>query len=1052
MKQRIIFFVLSSVVLHNNAAQLTPQQEWKKRREEKARQAAAQVVMRQSPVQTQGPRPPALLRQGFEGQAQPRPSGVQPQQRGPQQGASVTGGIPVAPPLAPLPPIGLSPRERAEIQQRRALEQKRYATEYAFEHEKFESERKFERAGWALPKSGIMVLPKGAAQNVGGQEKFVSYPTQGLVILLDDDECETLVKTGTPNFGAVTMQTWSALLQQVPMLVSTSLLKNIFTSPHGNPPMNLKNAPLKEQKLGANDLVRRSFKPDEWMIRQVSDALILLLPKKMVKGTGSAVPTRITERELTLGLKIDHMKPLVVKTFFALLATYQVPSTSDYFIDALSKVFVTCPEYERYNAQAQQPQWTFYLSGHGELGKNIAELSFADFRKMLNFFEDQPVCREIRVQCLIINSCYATGTNATLAYKNIGDQEEKSYSFPIIMNTSVDAAAVSSAKLNFFDAEVTKITSLSFQNFFYIIHSNAYRDFPHDVMDILSPISALLESRHDINIAASNYPHVRPAFKKYIVSLFPGIEIGNVMIASHTNPPRPLDVFKLLKERRVAWDWMYLVLHAEVPKDASVATQYITFPIVLERYGTWRPTLMPIILSAAPGAKVTFHRIVQLTTDYDFNTLITNIITPKYSTRKIFWIENLEARGAFYKNVIINITQGTGELFYTDPSRKEWKSSISDRDVELNRKVASPGYSKKYDNIFVTRTVPDEAEDPQVLLRKALETGNVAQAQQAIARGTNPREELEGIPILHAIAMLKELGERGADIAALLIKTVEQKEGVKGVQDYVEQVYDGRTPLMLAAFIGNTPVIRVLLANKALINATDQNGMNALTFGIVGGQEEIVLLLLNAGADYNKSLAFARDMAQNGPEESKETFKRMATLIEQWQAKQKERSGKTAPPQIPAAPQPSARPQAPTAVAQPPQQPQPAAASRPIVMQPQPPVQVPALLRQGSEGQAGQVDVAVLASSIKDVYQKIQKKQLNQFLRMRLVPAMTAFVDSLMSGDEKALAARITDLQGIDKDFGSIMQQLQPLLQLQPVHERRKKLRTLGKLLRGVAK
>jgi len=704
-----------------------------------------------------------------------------------------------------------------------------------------------------LPKSGIMVLPKGDLQLVAGQEKLVSYPTQGLVILLDDAEYQHAQVTKIPYFGALTEKLWTALLQQVPLLVSTSLLANIFNSPQGNPPANLLPADLlaASTKKQANDLVRKSFKPDEWIIRQVGDALILLLPNKMVKGTGSAVPSRLTERELILGLKIDHMKPLDAKTFFAFLTTYQVPSTSDYFIDALPTIFVTCPDYEHHHVAAQQPQWTFYLAGHGGLRKNIASLPFAAFRKMLDFFEDQPLRKGIITQLLIINSCYVMGTNVTLAYKNMDDQEEKTYSFPIAMDASLDTqtfvATYYIISRSASGSEVAAVSNLNFAKFFTIIASTDYRDKPYDIMSIVTPVSNEIGSKFDV--LANNYPHVRPAFKNYIITLFPGIEIGSAMTAEvdigggvKASRKQPLDVVALLKQNKTTWDWIYLVLRAEVPKDGSLAKQYIKFPIILKRTGK-----MPIIVSSAPGAATTFHRIQKLNTEYDLHELATSISKLQYGNRKIFWIEELDAQGITYKDVIIDTNNGNGKLLYT-ADEERWKHPISNGTMEDTGMRSQSPYIDEYKNIFGKGV---SGVDQQKLLIEALTTGNVAQAQQALAGGADPKGGFpkggsEIIPFLHAIATFKEHKENGADIAALLINTVQKKEDAKAAKAYLEEVYDGNTPLHAAVDNSNVPLVRILL---------------------------------EAGADGSKMLDAARSKIQDDPEK----YIPIVDLLGQWE-------------------------------------------------------------------------------------------------------------------------------------------------------------------------
>lgn len=63
---------------------------------------------------------------------------------------------------------------------------------------------------------------------------------------------------------------------------------------------------------------------------------------------------------------------------------------------------------------------------------------------------------------------------------------------------------------------------------------------------------------------------------------------------------------------------------------------------------------------------------------------------------------------------------------------------------------------------------------------------------------------------------------------------------------------DGRTALMIAAQVGHTDVISVLLKNKADVNAkTNVNGQTALISAISGGHTDVVSLLIENGADVN---------------------------------------------------------------------------------------------------------------------------------------------------------------------------------------------------------
>jgi|SRR3712207_1093985 len=77
----------------------------------------------------------------------------------------------------------------------------------------------------------------------------------------------------------------------------------------------------------------------------------------------------------------------------------------------------------------------------------------------------------------------------------------------------------------------------------------------------------------------------------------------------------------------------------------------------------------------------------------------------------------------------------------------------------------------------------------------------------------------------------------------------------------------GRTPLMLAAFAGNLPLVQRLLVEGADVNARDKDGDTALMFAACGGHAAIVHLLLLHGANVYaraKNGWTARKAAQSG--------------------------------------------------------------------------------------------------------------------------------------------------------------------------------------------
>ena len=83
--------------------------------------------------------------------------------------------------------------------------------------------------------------------------------------------------------------------------------------------------------------------------------------------------------------------------------------------------------------------------------------------------------------------------------------------------------------------------------------------------------------------------------------------------------------------------------------------------------------------------------------------------------------------------------------------------------------------------------------------------------------------------------------ENGSDIAAQ----------IAAGQDPNFRMPGGKTPLMVAAKIGDLELVRLLLSRGADINAKTQNGGTPLMFSAIRGNPDIVRLLIERGADVN---------------------------------------------------------------------------------------------------------------------------------------------------------------------------------------------------------
>lgn len=105
------------------------------------------------------------------------------------------------------------------------------------------------------------------------------------------------------------------------------------------------------------------------------------------------------------------------------------------------------------------------------------------------------------------------------------------------------------------------------------------------------------------------------------------------------------------------------------------------------------------------------------------------------------------------------------------------------------------------------------------------------------------------------VAALVELGAP-IDIfeASVLGKVDRIREIAEGNPDRVsEHAPDGFTPVALAAFFGQLPAVRALIAAGADVNAAAKNGLKvqALHAAVAGRNLEIVKATLDAGADSN---------------------------------------------------------------------------------------------------------------------------------------------------------------------------------------------------------
>lgn len=151
-------------------------------------------------------------------------------------------------------------------------------------------------------------------------------------------------------------------------------------------------------------------------------------------------------------------------------------------------------------------------------------------------------------------------------------------------------------------------------------------------------------------------------------------------------------------------------------------------------------------------------------------------------------------------------------------------------------------------------------------------TGNVAVVQRLLTAGAwaDFKDEIGGTPLSYAVCngymdivklLLKEDTQADLrDISKELLFSAAKKghEDVvnllldKGNTDLGGRHHDGQTPILWAAKNGHWPIVKLLLATKKVnINAKDKAGWTLLSHAIEGECEDMVELLLKAGADFD---------------------------------------------------------------------------------------------------------------------------------------------------------------------------------------------------------
>ena len=600
--------------------------------------------------------------------------------------------------------------------------------------------------------SGIMIQPRTQTLKEGGE--IIHPQQQGLIICLADSE--------EGSVGAETQRVVACLHDKVPLLVSASLLKNIFVDldiTKADEKQLIKK--LKEYKeffpegqypLGSHELrlvpvamMRRAFKVDDWIIRQIGEGLVLMLPMSVVKRAGGSADVKIgdyTERELRLGLKVDSNPVLDGDRLQKFLGSYKVPESeeTEYFMDSIwpeennSNLFMIRANYT-VSTQALQPQWTLLLSGHGALGRLIAALPIGDFINWLHFMETKIVTRFFNLE-----SCYSMGMSSRFGFENLDKNIEeidesidamkrkgKILSFPVALAAAYDVSVQSGSMI----VTLNKEDQLEFQyekrfkQFFDYVWDKKYQSEPYDAASIMQTVVFLLQPYYyspefwknneeaDIRIILQNYPQILPAGRDTFINLFPGVEIGSVMARTRTEP---LDVVAASRQKGVTWNYVFLLLQAQFdeveqakPAMERTGKLLVRFPIVLRKDATQKHA--PFIMSSSYGTN--YYYIQKMDSGWPLEDIINSIARLRYGIPKIFWIAEFIDRSSgapvTYKDVIVDkgsdLKGQTAAIYVTTPE-KTYLHYTYGYELQKPEVITQKEFMDKYQKLFSFALTP----------------------------------------------------------------------------------------------------------------------------------------------------------------------------------------------------------------------------------------------------------------------------------------------------------------------------------------------------------
>ncbi|MCX5925334.1 MAG: hypothetical protein NT124_03515 [Candidatus Dependentiae bacterium] len=425
------------------------------------------------------------------------------------------------------------------------------------------------------------------------------------------------------------------LQQQVgPLVISGSLLSLIFNYRNGNLPGEI--------KVLVKLFVDR-FDSRQWIIRQLSDDLYVLVPKKCLIGDDSVENSiGINWRSMQAIKDIEENKKsdAIQAYFIAKHDEFKEKAVQDICegTGVLGQQLLHALEHNTLFVPGTHHRYAIYCTGHGNYNKHVAGICLhpeegqqdSAFQQLLGYLKTK-----INTKIFMYNSCFAAGLAHQLIY---GDVQAaggvRTYPFAIVTGATTDAIVYLN-KFNFKkSADGSLDTELRFDHFVQAVQADEL-----NYTEALGHIFPLVKRAVDVQLPqeVASMPLLRapeaPVFKPvYDKSCGNVITISKIMAATRKKP---------------------LVIDNSV-KSILLETTEIPFPVIIDA----TVSTMPLFISMLSGETVihSFKSIIVENLSFDVPVFIKSIDYGNDLIIKKFIIEKLIDNKGELEDVVIDIS------------------------------------------------------------------------------------------------------------------------------------------------------------------------------------------------------------------------------------------------------------------------------------------------------------------------------------------------------------------------------------------------------------